>query len=46
MDLETRARSAAQGIHRAVEVMEMSTHTDQPRKVERFDRYRDRKSVV
>ena len=44
MDLDTRARSAAQGIHRAVEVMEVSTRTDQPRKVERFDRYRDNKN--
>ena len=44
MDLDTRARSAAQGIRRAVEVMEMSTDTQQPRKVERFDQYRDRKN--
>jgi hypothetical protein len=44
MDLDTRARSAAQGILRAVEVMEMSTDTQQPRKVERFDRYQQRKS--
>ena len=44
MDLDTRARSAAQGIHRAVEVMEVSTDTKQPRKVERFDRYQDRKN--
>ncbi len=44
MDLDTRARSAAQGIRRAVEVMEMSTDTKQPRKVERFDRYKDRKN--
>src|SRR5262245_22727398 len=43
MDPDTRARSAAQGIHRAVEVMELSTRTDQPRKVERFDRYRENK---
>ena len=43
MDLDTRARSAAQGIRRAVEVMEMSTDTKQPRKVERFDQYKDRK---
>ena len=43
MDFETRARSAAQDINRAIEVMEMSTKTDQPRKVERFDRYQDRK---
>ena len=44
MDFETRARSAAQDINRAVEVMEMSTKTDQPRKVERFDQYKDRKN--
>ncbi len=44
MDLDTRARSAAQGIRRAVEVMEMSTDTKEPRKVERFDQYRDRKN--
>jgi outer membrane protein assembly factor BamB len=43
MTLDTRARQAAQGINRAVEVMEMSTSTQEPRKVERFDRYRDRK---
>jgi hypothetical protein len=43
MTLDTRARRAAQGIHRAVEVMEMSTFTKGPRKVERFDRFRDRK---
>jgi Tol biopolymer transport system component len=43
MTLDTRARQASQGIHRAVEVMEMSTFTKEPKKVERFDRYRDRK---
>ena len=43
MTLDTRARRAAQGIHRAVEVMEMTTSTKEPRKVERFDRFRDRK---
>ena len=43
MTLDTRARRAAQGIRRAVEVMEMSTSTREPRKVERFDRFRDRK---
>jgi dipeptidyl aminopeptidase/acylaminoacyl peptidase len=43
MTLDTRARRAAQGIHSAVEVMEMSTSTKEPRKVERFDRFRDRK---
>jgi len=42
IDFETRARSAAQGVNRAIEVMEMST-TDQREKVERFDRYKDRK---
>ncbi len=43
MDLDTRARSAAQGIRRAVEVMEMSTDTPQGKKVERFDQYQGRK---
>ena len=43
MTLDTRARRAAQGIHHAVEVMEMSTSTKEPRGVERFDRFRDRK---
>jgi Tol biopolymer transport system component len=43
MTLDTRARKAAQGIRRAVEVMELSTSTEEPRKVERFDRFRDRK---
>jgi WD40-like Beta Propeller Repeat len=43
MTLDTRARRAAQGIHRAVEAMEMSTSTKEPLKVERFDRFRDRK---
>ena len=43
MTLDTRARRAAQGIRNAVEVMEMSTSTKEPRKVERFDRFRDRK---
>lgn len=43
MTLDTRGRRAAQGIHRAVEVMEMSTFTKGPRKLERFDRFRDRK---
>ena len=42
MTFDTRARRAAQGIHRAVEVMEMSsTRTSQ--RVTRFDRYRERK---
>ena len=43
MDLDTRARSAAQGIRRAVEVMEMSTDTQQPKKVERLNQYQERK---
>jgi hypothetical protein len=43
MDLDTRARRAAQGIHRAVEVREMSLKLEEPRTVERFDRYQDRK---
>lgn len=43
MNLDTRAHRSAQEIHRAVEVMAMSTITKEPRKVERFDRYRDRK---
>ena len=43
MTLDTRARRAAQGIRLAVEVMEMSTSTKEPRKVERFDRFRERK---
>ncbi len=43
MTLDTRARRAAQGIRRAVEVMEMSTSTKDPGTVERFDRFRDRK---
>jgi Tol biopolymer transport system component len=45
MTFESRARGAVLDIHRAVEVMEMSTRTDQkqPGTVERFDRFRDRK---
>ena len=43
MDLDTRARRAAQGIHRAVEVREMSLKLEEPKKVERFDRYQNRK---
>jgi Tol biopolymer transport system component len=44
MKLESMARGAVLDIHRAVEVMEMSTSTDErPGTVERFDRYRDRK---
>ena len=43
MTLDIRARRAAQGIHRAVEVMEMTT-TRTPGNVERFDRFRARRS--
>jgi hypothetical protein len=43
MDLDTRARRAAQGIRRAVEVREMSLKLEEPENVERFDRYRGRK---
>jgi hypothetical protein len=44
MDFETRARSAGQGVNRAVEAMEMTTQTEQPRKVERFAKYQERKN--
>ena len=43
MTFESRARGAVLDIHRAVEVMEMTTSTKEPRTVERFDRFRDRK---
>ena len=43
MTFDTRARGAAQGIHRAVEVMEMSS-TKTPQKIARFDQYRERTS--
>ena len=43
MTFETRARGAVLDIHRAVEVMEMTTSTKEPRKIERFDQYRDKK---
>jgi len=43
MTFDTRARRAAQGIHRAVEVMEMSS-TRTPQRVARFDQYRAGKS--
>jgi WD40 repeat protein len=43
MTFESRARGAVLDIHRAVEVMEMTTSTKEPRKIERFDQYRDRK---
>ena len=43
MTFDTRARGAAQGIHRAVEVMEMSS-TKTPQRLTRFDQFRQRKS--
>jgi len=43
MRFDQRARRAAQGIHRAVEVMEMSS-TKTPQRPARFDEYRERKS--
>jgi hypothetical protein len=43
MTFDSRARRAVQGIHRAVEVMEMSS-TKTPQKLTRFDQYRERKS--
>ena len=44
MNLDTRAHRAAQGIHRAVEVSEMTTPTRQQHQpVERFDRFRSNK---
>jgi len=43
MTFDPRARAAVLDIHRAVEVMEMTTSTKEPRTVERFDRFRDRK---
>jgi len=42
MTLDTRARRATQGIHRAVAVMEMSTSRE-PSRLMRFERYRDHK---
>jgi len=39
MTLETRARRAAQGVHRAVEVMEMAKSTKEPTIVEPFERF-------
>jgi hypothetical protein len=44
MTFDTRARRAAQGIHRAVEVMEMSS-TKTPQRLTRFDQYRARTST-
>jgi hypothetical protein len=43
MRFDERARRAAQGIHRAVEVMEMSS-TKTPQRLTRFDQYRARTS--
>ncbi len=43
MTFDSRARRAVQGIHRAVEVMEMSS-TKTPQRLTRFDQYRERKS--
>jgi hypothetical protein len=43
MTFDSRAHRAVQGIHRAVEVMEMSS-TKTPQKLTRFDQYRERKS--
>jgi hypothetical protein len=43
MTFDTRARRAAQGIHRAVEVMEMSS-TKTPQRLTRFDEFRERKT--
>jgi len=43
MTFDTRARRAAQGIHRAVEVMEMSS-TKTPQRLTRFDEFRQRRS--
>jgi hypothetical protein len=43
MTFDARSRQAAQGIRRAVEVMEMSD-TKTPQRLTRFDRYRDGKS--
>ena len=43
MTFDTRARRAVQGIHRAVEEMEMSS-TKTPQRLTRFDQYREGKS--
>jgi len=43
MNVDTRARQAVQSIHRAVEVMEMSS-TKTPQRLTRFDQYREGKS--
>ena len=42
MTFDTRARQAAQGIHRAVDVSEMSSTRHHRRS--RFDQYRERKT--
>jgi hypothetical protein len=44
MTFDTRARQAGQGIHRAVEVMEMSS-TKTPQRLARFDGFRQRKAT-
>jgi hypothetical protein len=43
MTFDTRARRAAQGIHRAVEVMEMSS-TKTPQRITRYDQFRQGRS--
>ena len=43
MTFDSRARRAVQGIHRAVEVTDMSS-TKTPQRLTRFDQYRGRKS--
>ena len=43
MTLETRARRAAKGIHRAVEVMEMAKSTKEPTLLEPFERLVEQK---
>jgi len=43
MRFDSRARRAVQGIHRAVEVMEMSS-TKTPQRLARFDQHRERRS--
>ncbi len=45
MNIDTRARRAAQGIHEAVEVREMTMQTKDPKPVERFDQYKDKKEL-
>jgi len=43
MTFESRAHGAVLDINRAVEVMEMTTSTKEPQRIERFDQFRDRK---